>query len=52
MVDVIMVAIILAFFGVAVVFVKACERVIGPDLEAARAGDDATTEVDPERSAA
>ena len=25
-----------AFFALAVVFVKACERIIGPDVEAAR----------------
>ena len=35
--DVIFVAILTAFFALAVVFVKACERIIGPDVEAARA---------------
>jgi hypothetical protein len=34
--DVIFVAMLVAFFALAVVFVKACERIIGPDLEAAR----------------
>ncbi len=34
--DVIFVAILVAFFALAVVFVKACEHIIGPDIEAAR----------------
>ena len=34
--DVLFLAILVAFFAVAVVFVKACERIIGPDVEAAR----------------
>jgi len=38
MVDVILVAIIVAFFALAVLFVKACELIIGPDVEAVRAG--------------
>jgi hypothetical protein len=42
MVDVILVAILVAFFALAVLFVKACERIIGPDIEAARAGATAT----------
>ena len=37
MTDVLMLAIIVAFFALAVVFVKACERIIGPDIEAVRA---------------
>jgi hypothetical protein len=37
MTDVLMLAILVAFFAVAVVFVKACERIIGPDIQAARA---------------
>jgi hypothetical protein len=49
MVDVILVAILVAFFALAVLFVKACELVIGPDIEAARAG---TTTTDEERAAA
>ena len=36
MTDVILLAILTAFFALAVVFVKACERIIGPDVEAAR----------------
>jgi hypothetical protein len=35
--DLIMVAILVAFFALAVVFVKACELIIGPDVEATRA---------------
>jgi hypothetical protein len=35
--DVIFVAILTAFFALTVVFVKACELIIGPDVEAARA---------------
>jgi hypothetical protein len=38
MVDVILLGIIVAFFAVAVLFVKACERIIGPDVESQRAG--------------
>jgi hypothetical protein len=46
MTDLLMLAIFVAFFAVAVVFVKACERIIGPDVEAARgdAGEPATGE--------
>ena len=36
MTDVLMLAILVAFFALAVLFVRACERVIGPDIEAAR----------------
>jgi hypothetical protein len=32
--DVIFLAIIVAFFALAAVFVRACEHIIGPDLEA------------------
>jgi len=41
---------ILAFFGVAVLFVRACERIIGPDLEAE--APDADTETETSRAAA
>lgn len=34
MADVLFLAILVAFFSLAVVFVHACERIIGPDLEA------------------
>ena len=33
MTDVLFLAVLVAFFAVAVVFVRACERIIGPDLE-------------------
>jgi len=36
MTDLLMLAILVAFFAIAVVFVRACERIIGPDIEAAR----------------
>ena len=49
MVDVILVAIIVAFFALAVLFVKACELIIGPDIEAVRA---AATTTDDEQAAA
>ena len=39
--DVIFVAILCAFFALAYVFVKACERIIGPDIEATRADAEA-----------
>jgi len=44
--DVIFVLILAAFFALAVVFVKACELIIGPDIEAARADADASTSGD------
>jgi hypothetical protein len=37
MLDVIFLGVIVAFFAVAVLFVKACERIIGPDVETTRA---------------
>ena len=49
MVDVILLAVLIAFFALAVLFVKACERIIGPDIEAVRAE---TTAIDEERAAA
>ena len=48
MVDVILILILVAFFALAVLFVKACELVIGPDIEAVRAG---ATTTDDERAA-
>jgi hypothetical protein len=36
MVDVILLGVIVAFFALAVAFVKACERIIGPDVESQR----------------
>ena len=49
MVDVILVAILVAFFALAVLFVKACELIIGPDIETVRAG---ATTTDDEQAAA
>ena len=49
MVDVILVAILVALFALAVLFVKACELIIGPDIEAARTGASTT---DDEQAAA
>jgi hypothetical protein len=46
--DIILVAVLVAFFAIAVVFVRACERIIGPDVEADRTAD----EVEPEHLAA
>jgi hypothetical protein len=45
--DVLFLAILVAFFAIAVLFVHGCERIIGPDLEAEVPGDTATTD-DPE----
>ncbi|HEV7525730.1 MAG TPA: hypothetical protein VGP92_12245 [Acidimicrobiia bacterium] len=44
--DVIFIAILVAFFALAVLFVKACELIIGPDVEAQRAesGQQPTTD--------
>ena len=39
--DVLVIAALTAFFAIAVVFVHACERIIGPDLES-EASTDAT----------
>ena len=33
MVDLAALALIVAFFAIALVFIKACERIIGPDVE-------------------
>lgn len=41
MTDVIFLAVLVAFFALAVVFVRACEHIIGPDLES-QASVDAT----------
>ena len=41
------VAIILAFFAIAVLFVKACDRIIGPDDEAFAGAPSATVEDEP-----
>ena len=48
MTDVILVAIIVAFFAVSVLFVRACERIIGPDVE----GDATADAADEQRVAA
>ena len=39
MTDVILVAVLIAFFALSVLFVRACEAIIGPDLEADSAPD-------------
>jgi hypothetical protein len=44
--DVLVVAALIAFFSIAVLFVRACERIIGPDLEAEATG------VEPDQPAA
>ena len=44
MIDLLLVLVMTAFFGLAVFFVKACERIVGPDVEATRAGTDALPE--------
>jgi hypothetical protein len=36
MVDVILLGVMVVFFALAVLFVKACERIIGPDVESQR----------------
>jgi hypothetical protein len=41
--DILLLAVIVAFFALSVLFVRACERIIGPDLEA-DATDEAATE--------
>jgi hypothetical protein len=46
--DVLFLAILIAFFAIAVVFVHACDRIIGPDAES----DAPTTASEPEQLAA
>ena len=45
--DVIFLAILTAFFALTVVFVKACELIIGPDIEAIRSDSDSGSATDP-----
>jgi hypothetical protein len=45
--DVIFIAILTAFFALTVVFVKACELIIGPDVEAVRSESTASTDDEP-----
>ena len=49
--DVIFVAILAAFFALTLVFVKACEHIIGPDIEAVRADTGAAGTADEEVAA-
>ena len=49
MADLLFIAILIAFFGVAFALVKACDRIIGPDE---RTATDAQTDTEQERAAA
>ena len=42
MTDVLFIAVLVAFFALCVLFVRACERIIGPDLEADAPADETT----------
>ena len=44
MVDVILILILVAFFALAVLFVKACERIVGPDVNVEVVEPDAADE--------
>ena len=44
--DVLAIAALIAFFSIAVLFVRACERIIGPDLEAEASE---STQLDPSK---
>ena len=46
MTDVLFLAVLTAFFALCVVFVKACDKIIGPDTEAQRAETDAAAATD------
>jgi hypothetical protein len=46
--DVLAIALLIAFFSIAVLFVRACERIIGPDLEAEELPADASDPGQPE----
>ena len=48
MTDVVFVAVLIAFFGIAVAFVRACEHIVGPDRESAAR----VQETDSDRAAA
>ena len=48
MTDLLLLALLVAFFALSVAFVRACERIIGPDVE----GDAAIDTIDDERAAA
>jgi uncharacterized iron-regulated membrane protein len=50
MVALLLVLVMTAFFGLSVLFVKACERIVGPDVETTRA-DAATATSDREIAA-
>jgi hypothetical protein len=53
MTDVLLLAVLVAFFALSVLFVRACERIIGPDLEAdVPAQAQATEPTAPDRRAA
>ncbi len=52
MADVAFVAVLLAFFAVATLFVRGCDRIIGSDEAEATGAVTEHTESDPERSAA
>ncbi len=49
MADVVFIAILVGFFAVALLFVKGCERIIGPDIDVI--GDDDEADVDEEIAA-
>jgi len=50
MTDVLLLAVLLAFFALSIAFVRACERIIGPDLDADVPAE--ATESAPDRRAA
>jgi hypothetical protein len=39
--DLILIALLIVFFALALLFVKACERIVGPDTETERIATDA-----------
>jgi len=48
MADLLFVAIVIAFFGLMVLLVKGCDRIIGPDLTTANVSDDVAAPAEPE----
>jgi hypothetical protein len=50
--DVLVIALLVAFFSIAVLFVRACERIIGPDLEAEATADADSGQPDSDQVAA
>jgi len=52
MTDIVLLAVLVAFFAVAVLFVRVCDRIIGPDLEGESTNESPRELTDSDRAAA